>query len=346
MSEPSTVADKAAGFPAPGLDEPAPKKSGAPLVKNLLRIVFTAVITVAVLTLITFFGTNLRSPEKSAIAALGHEANQAQIDAYIAENRLDEPVLVRYFDWISGVLHGDLGVSSVSGIGVSELLGERFVLTLNLAAMALAFSLVIAVPLGMYMARRMGSTIDTGLMTGSVALAALPEFVVGILLAYFLAAQLGWFPITSSGLVVGDTSPLASYVLPVLTLSSSVIPYIARLTRAGMRDALDTEAVRSATLRGLPASRVQVNHALRLAAVPIISSVAISTTYLLGSVLVVEQVFGFPGLGQLTVSAVSQGDTPVLQACALVLGAMIVTLNLIFEVLALQFNPKMKVASR
>lgn len=323
-----------------------PAYRSAAALRRFARLVVSAVITVAVLTLITFFGTNLRSPEEAATAALGHEASQSQVDAYIAQQGLDRPMLVRYGDWIAGVLRGDLGVSATSGVPVSEMIGERLGATVALAATALLLSLVIALPLGMFMARRAGSMADTAVMTASVAVTAIPEFVVGILFAYVFAAQLGWFPINSSALVVGQGSAAAAYVLPALTLATSVTPYLARMARAGMRDALATEAVRSATLRGLSDRRVQVNHALRLAAAPIISSVVISTTYLLGSVLVVEQVFGFPGLGQLTVSAVSQGDTPLLQGCALVLGTMIVTLNLLFEALALQFNPKVKAANR
>lgn len=343
---PPTTMPKASSLPAAAVPSRTRRSRAGALMSVLAKLGASAVVTVAVLTLITFFGTNLRPPEKAAVAALGHEASPEQIDGYIAANGLDRPVLSRYLDWISGVLQGDLGVSSTSRLPVVELIGERFAATVTLAAVALLLSLAVALPLGMYMARRAGTATDTALMTGSVALTAIPEFVIGILLAYFLAAKLGWFPINSSGLLVGGGSRTAAYVLPAVTLATSVFPYVARMTRASMRDALNTEAVRSATLRGLSLRRVRINHALRLAAVPIVGTVAISTTYLLGSVLVVEQVFGFPGLGQLTVSAVSQGDVPVLQGCALVIGTMIVVLNLVFEAISLQLNPKVKAALR
>ncbi len=309
---------------------------------QLARIIGSTVITLWVLSLITFFGTNLRSPEGRAMAALGHEASAAQIQAFIVENGLSDPVILRYLKWLGDFVVGNSGTSIVSGIPINDLVMPRVMPSLTLALLGLAFSVIIGVLMGIYMARRIGSKSDNLLFTTSTTLTALPEFVVGIILIFVFANLFKWLPVNSSNPFSLEPFPLAAFVLPVLTLSTAVVPYVARMTRAAVSESLRTEAIKSAYLRGIPTARVTYRYAVRMSAIPMLGSVAIASTYLFGSVLVVEQVFGFPGLGQLTVAAVSQGDISLVQACAMTIGVLIVVFNIAIETLAIEFNPRLK----
>jgi peptide/nickel transport system permease protein len=215
--------------------------------------------------------------------------------------------------------------------------------TLLLSLIALAFALPLSIALGVYMARRAGSRRDLGLLTGSVALAALPEFVVGIGLLFIFAVQLEWLPVESTALSFGTVrEQVLAYVLPALTLVLAMLPHISRITRAAARESLAAPYIKAAALRGLGTRRIVWDYGMRNAAVPVVNAVAINIVYLLSGVIVVENVFAFPGVGQLLVESVASGDVVMVQAIALVMGAMFISLSLLADALVVYFNPRLK----
>jgi peptide/nickel transport system permease protein len=193
------------------------------------------------------------------------------------------------------------------------------------------------------MARHVGSGRDLTLLVGTVVLAALPEFVVGIALILLFGTTLGILPVDSSGLAFGSLEDrVLAYVLPALTLVLVMVPYLARMARACMREALLSPYAEAATLRGLSPRTVTWTHAFPNAAVPLVNAVAINIVYLLGGVIVVENVFGFPGIGQQLVRAIENGDTISVQAIALVMGAMFIAISLAADLLVTALNPRLR----
>lgn len=302
-----------------------------------------SISTLLVLSMLTYLATNFRSPEEQAMANLGHEAAQEQLRAFVQMHGLDEHVMIRYAKWVGRAAVGDFGYSNVTREPVVVQLLPRLVNTLVLALSSLVFAALVAIPIGIAMARRAYTGLDRTVLTGSVIVASLPEFIVGVLLIYVLSVKLGLTPVDSSSVSLnGLLRAPGALILPILTFASAVVPYLIRICRAGMIDALSSASVRSATLRGLPARKVTYKYSMRLVALPLIGALSISATSLLGGSLVVENIFGYPGLGQLAVAALTSNDVPTLQACTLALGAMIVVTNFVADLFSVKFNPRLR----
>ena len=307
----------------------------------------SAVLTLLVISIVTFAATNVRAPEEVARNALGRETTEAQLRAYVKKHGLDKPVHVRYVSWLGDFVRGDWGTSAVTTRPVRDDVIPRFEKTLILSLVSLLVSLPIAVAIAVYMARRAGSAQDFTLLIGTVVVAALPEFVVGIGLLMLFAVTLGWLPVDSTGLEFAATfrEQAEAYVLPAATLVIAMVPYIVRIGRAAAREAFAAPYVQAALLRGLSRRTITWDHAMRNAAVPLVNAVAINIVYLLSGVIVVENVFAFPGIGQLLVQAIGAGDTITVQAIALVMGAMFILISLAADVLVVYFNPRLKPAT-
>jgi peptide/nickel transport system permease protein len=205
----------------------------------------------------------------------------------------------------------------------------------------------IAVPLaflvGVYTGTRSGSRTDIGASTLTLLLNSLPEFVVGLILLMILAVQFKILPVESSGVAFGEgVTRVKGYVLPVLTLVVVMTPYLIRMVRVNVRDVVDEPYVQSAVLRGLGKRRVTWRYIAQNASLPVISVVALSTAELVGGIVVIEAVFGFPGIGKLLVDSVLGGDIPVVQAIALIVGLGFVTLNLAADLLLVAMNPRLR----
>lgn len=329
-----------------------PAESGPPPSRSpsraaaVLRILVTAVLTLLAISVLIFAAGTFKSPEDVARAALGRDAAPAALQAYAEERGLTDPLPVRYARWLGDFARGDLGVSLVNDQPVADAVIPRFRNTLLLALVALVVAVPVSIGLGAFMARRRGSPVDLGLLFVSVILAALPEFVLGIALIMIFAVQLGWFPVDSTAITFGTPAEVvAAYVLPALTLVLAMVPHISRIARASASESLDTPYVASATLRGLRPRRVMWDYGMRNAAVPMVNAVALNIVYLLGGVIVVEQVFAFPGIGQLLVEAIGNGDATMVLAIAVILGAMFIIISLIADLLAIYFNPRLKASS-
>ena len=330
--------------PGPALS-PVPPRTHLAWVEVVLRQLGVALLTLLVISIVTFAATNYKSPEDIARQALGREAAKVQLDAYLKEHGLDRPIYERYASWLGDFVRGDFGTSVVTERPVREDITPRFKRTFLLSLVALAVALPVSVALGVFMARRIGRWSDFTLLIGTVILAAMPEFVVGIGLLMLFAVQLGWLPVDSSAISFGTPIEQAkAYVLPALTLVLAMVPHIARIARVSAREAFGAPFVQAAVLRGLSRRRVTWDHGMRNAAVPLVSAVAINIVYLLSGVIVVENVFAFPGIGQALVQAIGGGDVITVQAIAIVMGAMFIAISFAADLLAIYFNPRLRTA--
>jgi peptide/nickel transport system permease protein len=237
-----------------------------------------------------------------------------------------------------------MGTSFVTNSPVSENVIPRFKKTLVLAALAILISLPISVAIGVFQARRVGSVTDLSLLMGSTVVAALPEFVVGILLLFLFARVLGWLPTDSTALVFPTSfkNEAEAYALPTATLVLAIVPYIARIARGSVREALGAPYTQAAVLRGLPRRTVVWDHAMRNAGVPLINAVAVNIVYLLSGVIVVENVFAFPGIGQGLVQAIQTTDVYNVLAIAVMMGALFVIVSMVADIFAAYLNPRLK----
>lgn len=330
--------------PGPALS-PVPPRTHLAWVEVVLRQLGVALLTLLVISIVTFAATNYKSPEDIARQALGREAAKVQLDAYLKEHGLDRPIYERYASWLGDFVRGDFGTSVVTDRPVREDITPRFKRTFLLSLVALAVALPVSVALGVFMARRIGRWSDFTLLIGTVILAAMPEFVVGIGLLMLFAVQLGWLPVDSSAISFGTPIEQAkAYVLPALTLVLAMVPHIARIARVSAWEAFGAPFVQAASLRGLSRRRVTWDHGMRNAAVPLVSAVAINIVYLLSGVIVVENVFAFPGIGQALVQAIGGGDVITVQAIAIVMGAMFIAISFAADLLAIYFNPRLRTA--
>ncbi|MBT2514741.1 ABC transporter permease [Arthrobacter sp. ISL-30] len=320
----------------------APRKSMT-RVWALVRQLLMSVLTLLLISFIAFAAMN-RSPEQIARNALGISVTDEQLQSFITLQGLDRPLPVRYLDWLGHYLQGDWGTTLTSKLPIKPLVLPAFAHTAELALASLVWSLPVAIALGVFMARK-GGVFDRVAFVVMTVLAALPEFVVGLGLMILLAVQLRWLPVSSSA-VSGEVSFawLQAFVLPALTLGLIVVPYVSRIARASVSEALNAPFTRNAVLRGLPRRRVVWRHATRSAAVPLVHAVALVMIYLLGGAIIVENVFAFPGLGRLLVQAIAQGDTNSALSITVLLGAVFIALSFVADIFVAYLNPRLKAA--
>lgn len=298
-------------------------------------------MTLFVVSLIIFGATELL-PGDFAEAVLGQQATPETVAAIRRELGLDQPIHVRYFDWLWGAVQGDFGSSLAQrGRPVSEMIGTRLGNTLFLAGYAAAMAVPLALVLGVLAALWRNSLFDRVANSSALSAISFPEFFVAYILIFVLA-QGGWFPSMArmpAGADLGEQ--LYRTFLPALTLTLVVTAHMMRMTRAAIINLLASPYIEMAHLKGMRPSRVIVRHALPNAVAPIVNVVALNLAYLITGVVVVEVVFVYPGLGQLMVDSVSRRDIPVVQAVALIFAAAYVLLNLTADVISTLSNPRL-----
>lgn len=311
----------------------------------LARRLVLGVATLLVASMLVFAATQLL-PGDAARAVLGRTATPESLAAFRTQFGLDRPLLSQYWSWLSGVLTGDPGTSTANSLPVWGQVEPRLVNSLYLLVLVAIVAIPLAIALGAWSAFRRDRALDHTLTTASLAAAALPEFVVAIGLTLLFAT--GLFKILPPvSLVPPGTSVWADpqvLVLPVLTLTIAVIPYIFRMFRASMIQVLESEYVETARLKGVPTRRLLVKHAAPNALAPAVQAVALTFAYLAGGVVVVEFVFGYPGIGQALVNAVATRDLPTIQFVVLLLAAFYVAVNLAADVVVVLLTPKLRTA--
>src|SRR5580658_236513 len=320
---------------------PAPERRAHPLRNVLLKRTAIGVLTLWFVSILVFAATQVL-PGNAAYAVLQNTATPQRLRALETQLHLNRPAVAQYWAWVSGLLHGNLGTSLASGASVSSLIGGRIV---NSAVLVIAAGLIgtlLGVGLGVLAAARRDSWLDHVLSVGALAITALPEFVVAVVLVIFFAA-LVWHLLPAVSVFTPGQPPWSSpseLVLPVATLVIVIVPYVFRMMRASMIDALESDYVQMAQLKGVPRWRLLLVHALPNGIAPTIQVIGLNFLYLAGGVVVVEYVFNYPGLGAELVSAVSDRDIPVIQFIVLILAAFYVAVNILSDVVSLAASPR------
>ena len=298
-------------------------------------------LTLIVVSLIISLGVNLL-PGDLAEAMLGQAASPETVAAFRRELRLDLPWWQRYFEWLAGMLQGDMGTSLATQREISELIGGRLANTLYLALFAAIISVPLAVTLGVLAALYRGSLFDRSINVVTLSSISSPEFFVAYILIAVLAVQAGLFPsISNVSDDLGFWERVYRTSLPAFTLTLVVVAHMMRMTRAAIINLLASAYIEMANLKGLTRSRIIVRHALPNALAPIINVIVINLAYLVVGVVIVEIVFVYPGLGQLLVDSVSKRDIPVVQASGLIFAATYILLNLTADILSIMTNPRL-----
>lgn len=318
----------------------ARKRSGA--VATLLRQrLVLAVFTLFAVSLIIFAATQLL-PGNAAYSILGNTATPEKIQALESQMGLDQSAFAQYVGWAGDILTGNPGTSLASGAEIWPYVWPRLVNSAFLALFAGVLGAIVGISLGILTAWRRDRGVDHVVSTGALVVTALPEFVVGIILILLFSTKVFTFLPPVSILPPGTFAwqrPVA-LVLPVVTLAAIVAPYILRMTRAAVTEALDSDYVEMARLKGLSDRRILIAHAFPNALPPVIQVVGLCLLYLAGGVVVVETVFAFPGIGQGLVASVTARDVPVIQFMVLLLAVFYICVNILTDVVALIASPR------
>ncbi|WP_380052462.1 ABC transporter permease [Falsihalocynthiibacter sp. SS001] len=305
------------------------------------RLVGMMIVIFLVLT-IAFIIVRL-APGDPAALMLGPEASPEEAAELRAELGLDQPIIVQYASFVGNAVRGDLGTSLFFRAPVTEVLAARAEPTIFLSLFSLLIALVIATPIGIYAAYRRGSFLDQSAITTAMLAASFPSFWTGLMFQRYLATDLGWFPASGYG------GPDATFIermgfliLPSIVLGIVNSALILRFTRASMLDILGEDYVRTARSKGMSERRVVLRHALKNAAIPIITVIGLTFALLVSGAVVTERVFNIPGMGNLVVSAVLRRDYPVIQGTLIVVASLYVLINLLTDLLYLLVDKRVK----
>jgi peptide/nickel transport system permease protein len=307
----------------------------------LRRLVATIPVMLMVAVLV-FLMLRLTPGDPAAIIA-GDNANAEQVALIRDRLGLNEPILKQFVIWFGNMLRGDFGESFFFKKTVAELIASRIEPTIALALSTMLIAIVVAVPLGVLAAYKQGTAIDKIVMGFSVLGFSVPVFVIGYSLIYIFAIKLGWFPVQGyQRLADGFGGFVQRLALPSITLSVIYIALIARMTRTSVLDVMNEDYIRTARAKGQIEQKVLFRHALRNAAVPIVTVIGLGIALLIGGVVVTESVFTIPGIGRLTVDAVLARDYPTIQAVILLFSFVYVLINLLVDLLYCVFDPRIR----
>jgi peptide/nickel transport system permease protein len=308
----------------------------------LLKRLGLALLTLVLLSFIIFFAGSIL-PGNPGRAILGPFASQHAVEVLNHSIGADRPLISQYWTWVTGIVHGDLGTSYQFRAPVSTFLFPALGRSLKLAAVAFVIVVPLSILGGVLAALYRGRAIDRSISVTGLSLTSVPEFVSGVVLIVIFAIGLKWLPVTANP--PAGTSPpgqLRYLILPAIPLVFVLFGYIARMARAGTIEALDSDYVRTAILKGLPRSVVIRRHVLRNSLLPTITVIATQTGYLIGGLVVVETLFNYPGLGRLIFTAANNKDFPMLEAGVLVIGIVYLGATLIADILYTILNPRIR----
>lgn len=308
----------------------------------IVRRLLLGLLTLFLVSVVVFVATQALGDPARAI--LGRDATPERLAALQNQLNLDQSLVQQYLNWLGGLLHGDLGDSLAAQLPVSTLLHDRLINSAVLVFCAAVVSIPLSIVLGSYAALRREKPFDTISTNVMLLLAALPEFVVAVLLVILFATTVfTWLPAISA--VPPGTHPWDDpkiLILPTLTLIIAVAPYVARIMRASMIEVLESDYVEMARLKGLPERTVLRRHALPNAIGPVFQVIAINLAYLAGGIVVVEYVFAYPGIGSALLDAVVNHDIPVVQALAMLIAGVYVVVNLLADVATILVTPRLR----
>jgi peptide/nickel transport system permease protein len=309
------------------------------LTRRLLLLALTLLIASAIIFLLTQV-----LPGDPARLILGREARPEAIENLRQQLGLNDPIPTQYINWLTRFAGGDWGTSFTGGSApIRPLVLERLGNSLRLAALALVISIPLSIGLGVIAGLRENSLLDGAILVLTLSVVGLPEFVTGLVLINVFALGLGWFPASATA---PPDAPLGEWLrqltLPAIAATFVLMAYVVRMTRAGVIDELKKPYVRTAELKGLPRRQVIFKHVLRNALLPTITVIALSFGWLIGGLIVIENVFSYPGLGRLMTTAILRKDIPLMQAIVMVVIFFVALANLAADILYALLNPRIR----
>ena len=308
----------------------------------VVRRILSTIPVMAVVALFVFSLLYIAPGDPAAIIA-GDQATPADIERIRQSLGLERPFLVQFGDWAWRILHGDLGTSIFTNLPVTNLIAQRIEPTLSLMLVTLILSIGIAVPLGVAAAWKAGSLIDRLVMVFAVFGFSVPVFVIAYLLAYAFALELDWLPVQGYTPIARGFWPwLQNLILPAIALGAVYIALIARMTRASMLEVLQQDYIKTARAKGMGQGGILFVHALKNAAVPIVTVIGLGIATLIGGAVVTESVFVIPGLGRLTVDSILRRDYPVIQGLVLLFSFAYVLVNLGIDLIYTLLDPRIR----
>lgn len=312
------------------------------MISILVRRLLLGIVTLWAASVLVFAGTEIL-PGDVATAILGQSATEETVKAIREELNLDRPAPVRYVEWLSNMLQGEMGNSLSTGRSVASIIPDWLGNTLLLAALTALVAVPISIFLGLISAAYPDGPLDRMISISSLVGVSLPEFFTGSLLVLIFAVIFQLLPAVSS--VSEFTSTAQKFrvlILPILTLTIAVLAHMTRMTRAAILEVLRSPYVEMAILKGVPKGRIIMRHALPNALGPIINVIALNLGYLVSGVVIVEAVFAYPGLGRLIIDAVSFRDIPLVQGAAMIFCLFYIGVNLLADLLVLITNPRLR----
>jgi peptide/nickel transport system permease protein len=308
----------------------------------IVRRVLSTLPVMAFVALFVFSLLYIAPGDPAAVIA-GEQASPEDVEKIRKSLGLDRPFLVRFTEWSFQVVRGDLGTSMFTGLPVTELIAQRIEPTLSLMVVTLILAISVAVPIGVIAAWKSGTWIDRFIMAMSVLGFSIPVFVVGYLLAYYFALELDWLPVQGYTPISRGFWPwLENLILPGIALGFVYMALIARITRATMLEVLSQDYIRTARAKGVGETGVLYLHALKNAAVPIVTVIGIGVALLIGGAVVTESVFAIPGLGRLTIDAIVRRDYPLIQGIVLMFSFVYVLVNLAIDLIYTLLDPRIR----
>jgi len=308
----------------------------------IIRRILATIPVMAIVALFVFSLLYLAPGDPAAVIA-GDQATPADVERIRASLGLDRPFLVRFTEWAWRIMQGDLGLSIFTNLPVTRMIAQRIEPTLSLMVVTLILAIGIAVPMGVIAAWKAGSWIDRFVMGFAVLGFSVPVFVVGYLLAYVFALELDWLPVQGYTPISNGLWPwFRNLILPAVALGGVYIALIARITRATKLEILQQDYIRTARAKGAGQRTILFLHALKNAAVPIVTVIGIGVALLIGGAVVTESVFAIPGLGRLTVDAILRRDYPVIQGVILLFSFIYVLVNLLIDLSYTLFDPRIR----
>ena len=301
-----------------------------------------SLFTLWLVSVLVFVGTEFL-PGDVVEAVLGQSATPDTVEALRRDLGLNAPAPQRYLDWLLGFVNGDLGKSLATGVPIAQLISERLVNTLMLGGAAAALVVPVAVGLGVLSAMYPDSLLDRAISLGSLFLVSMPEFLLGSILVVVFSVNLKWFPAVAYVTEYRSVGHfLATTTLPLLTLSGVLLAQMIRMTRASILNIMGSAYIEMAVLKGTRRWKIVVRHALVNAIGPIGNVVALNVAFMVSGIVIVETIFGYPGLAKLTVDAVATRDFPLVQSCALIFCSAYIVFMLLADVLAILSNPRLR----
>ncbi len=313
-----------------------------PVVKLVAQRLGLGCILLLAVSALIFIGVMLL-PGDVAQAVLGQSATETSLANLREEMGLNVPPLTRYFNWLGGIFHGDLGKALTNKADIASEIGQRLGNTLFLAFCAAIIAVPLAILLGLIAVRYRNRWPDRLISAVTLTTVSLPEFVAGYLLMYIFTVKVRWFsPIATinDGMSLGEK--LHAIALPVMVLVLVVLAQMMRMTRAAILNVMQSAYVETAELKGLRPFNIITKHAFPNAIAPVVNVVMLNLAYLVVGVVVVEVVFVYPGMGQYLVDHVSKRDIPVVQACGLIFAAVYIGLNIFADVISILANPRLR----